>query len=142
MGAQPAKLRSAMTEILFKITNTNAVAETFIGGINRGDIITYQNDGFAWSDGELHRRTWRIIRSALTRIETSFLAGAELNEFANKQYVWTRTRKLDLDNVALPQACKDWLADDSRAVPILDVEADLLRSFYIEKGDALAFVTV
>ena len=132
-----------MTELLFRVRDVpHDDLAKHVTRLHRGDIVDSRVTGHGWSERELTMPFWRILRADITLTEAIFLAASEPDPFNSKTRLWTRVRKLDLDNPLLPDRFKDWLKDDTRAVPILVVAASIPRTFFIEKGDADDFTRV
>ena len=82
---------------------------------NRGDVIAFKPDGWAWTAIEKTNPTWRIFRANLTEAECEALVAAELDIDGTKNLTRKRARKLKTDGLTLPQQLTDYLADDTRA---------------------------
>lgn len=97
--------------------------------LKRGDVVTVCPDGWPWSASELTNAFWRIVKvPAMTMSEAqAFLAGEPGDPITNKM-LQRRQFKLDVDSATLTTAVRDWIADDTRAVPYLEVALLTSRS--------------
>jgi len=105
----------------------------------RGDVIQTADDSHVWSERELTNPAWRIVKAALVQVEADALAANEVDAAGLKLKTHKRQRKINLDHPAIPQAIKDFIADDSRAVQILDMppgSRGLLNAITVHKGPA------
>jgi len=89
----------------------------------RFDLITAQPDGWNWGDAELTNPWFRIIAWPQLNLSAAleFLAPlpAVLDIDSNPiTYAQYRGSFLDLNNVGVPVALRNWWQDDTRAVPI------------------------
>ena len=90
----------------------------------RGDVIVVQADGWGWGKEEKSLPFYRIIRhSNVTVAEASQFLAPELpvDPLNPSKTLKRRQFKLDIDVATLPTAVKNWLKDDTRATPILDI---------------------
>lgn len=132
-----------MTEVLLQVKEIPLPPEQYVQTIQRGEIVDYKIDNWAWSNKELKSNRWRILRSNVTLTEIEFLSRNEEDQFNNKVNSWIRQRKFDFDNVLISQNILDWLNDDSRTIPILDVPTFIFReeSLWIDKGEAEDYIS-
>lgn len=89
--------------------------------LSRGDVVAALPDGHPFSERELTNPAWRIVRVPLTQVEAEALVSREIDQEETRQLLFHRQYRLDLDDVDIPQALKNWLANDERRVPILDL---------------------
>lgn len=81
----------------------------------RGDVITIQEDGWAWGKKELSNPDWRIIKfPGVPASEMSAFLQPELApDPANPpKTLQRRAFKFDVDHPSLPAAIKNAIADD------------------------------
>lgn len=102
----------------------------------RLDVIDIRPAPWAWSQRELTRPEWRILRltnAAITVADMAELLQPE-REAASLQPRVRRMRRafLDGDDVSLPSAWRTWLNDDTRAEPI--------RSLNVNRNQILALI--
>ena len=133
-----------MTEILFRVVDVpHSNPNIHVRRYHRGDIVMWRVDGHAWSDRELTNPAWRIIRIGLTMTEVDFLARSEDDTFKNKGRVWARVRRINFDDIAIKGGFKNFLFDDTRSTPILNIgKTTTLNAFIVEKGNADDFLGV
>ena len=96
--------------------------------LKRGDVVSVCPDGWVWSTRELTFPFWRIVKvvgMALDEAE-AFLA-PELGDLRLNKMLRRRAFKVDVDRTTLPKRIKDWLADDTRAVPFLEINTTTVR---------------
>lgn len=90
----------------------------------RGDVVMACPDDWVWGSEAMTAPYWRIIKhTQLPLSEAQALMTPELDVDPQNpsRTLQKRAFKLNIDAAALPQAIKTWLADDSRATPVLDV---------------------
>jgi len=119
-----------MTELLFfKWSHANQSSPTpptpHLAALpKRFDLIAAQPDGWNWGNAELTNPWFRIIAwpplqlSAALEFLAPFpedLAADQKTPITYEQY---RKFFLDLSNVSVPVALRNWWQDDTRAVPI------------------------
>jgi hypothetical protein len=115
-----------MAELLVRVTDKVNPDDFYLNTkcTKRGDVIVVQPDGWAWGAMELSAPFWRIIKhSDLTVTEARALLAPELDTDPQHPSRTLQRRKfwLNLFKDAFPVALKNWLADDTRAVPMLDL---------------------
>lgn len=97
----------------------------------RGDVIVVMPDGWAWSSEERTNPDWRIFKWPSESIaNASALLSPELPigqwpENAPDPMLQRRGFCLDVNFATLPQALKNYLADDSRAQAFFNVPAQV-----------------
>lgn len=133
-----------MTEILFRVVDVpHPDPNIHVRRYHRGDIVAWRVDGFTWGERELTYPVWRIIRIGLTMTEVNFLAREEEDTFKNKGRIWARVRKINFDDIAIKGGFKNFLVDDTRATPILNIgKTTTLNTLIVEKGDADDFTGI
>lgn len=99
----------------------------------RGDVIDIRPDGHPWGRRELANPDWRIVRVPISANEAHALLAPEPGNRLTNRMLRKRLFRLDVDNASLPNNIKNWLRDDSRATPILDVAATRVRGIVQEK---------
>lgn len=131
-----------MAEILISIQDKPGAAsdvEFRVKTCNRGDPVTWHEDGWSWSQNELTFPFWRIFRVPLTVSELeTFLSEEQFGvPTIGEVRRWARQYRLDLDQSNFSGPLKTFIADDTRAVPVFTVQgADVakMRSAIIHKG--------
>lgn len=112
-----------MAELLIRVTdkiNSDFYLNTKC--TKRGDVIVARPDGWNWGKDELSLPFWRIVKIPAMDLATaeSFLAPeVDADPKQPSKTLQRRVVKFDLDNVNLPDAFKQCIADDKRAVPFL-----------------------
>jgi len=93
----------------------------------RGDVVVWKPSPWVWGSVELTHPEHRIIRfNNMTGSEAEALVSRELDPGRTKTNTWKRVRKLDLDSLLIGSgAFKDFLDDDTRAVPIFDFKGNI-----------------
>lgn len=94
------------------------------GCTKRGDVIVVQPDGWNWGKEEKSLPFYRIIRhSGVSVSEASQFLAAELpiDPLNPSRTLKRRAFKMDIDFASLPAGLKNFLKDDTRATPILDI---------------------
>ncbi len=114
-----------MAQLLIRVVNkVNADFYLNTKCTKRGDVIVVQSDAWQWGSSELSNPDWRIIKhTELTVSEANAFLAAEVDTDPGSpsKTLQRRAFKLDVDAAVIPQTIKDWLADSTRAVPILDL---------------------
>lgn len=84
----------------------------------RADVIAAQADGWRWGIVELTDPRFRIIKVFGYDVPTAqgFCVSEPLSKTCQ-----ARQYKLDIDNAAWPANFQPWLADNTRATPILPI---------------------
>ena len=96
--------------------------------LKRGDVVTAVGDSHVWGSGELTNPDWRIIKAVnLTREATDSMVGEEAETDPQNPNMMRQRRgfMFDFSHPGLPQAFVDFIADDTRAIPIY--ESDWLQ---------------
>lgn len=89
-----------------------------VGLVKRGGVITWQADGWAWSQTELTNPNWRIIRvTGISDAEANAMLTSEPGDATNRM-LQIRAFAMNLDLGSLPKAVTDFIKDDSRSTPI------------------------
>jgi hypothetical protein len=117
-----------MCEILFRVHDKiNDDPYLNVRCLKRGDAVAICADGWAWSANELTAPYWRIVAlpNVTEQQAASFLA-PELDADPQNpsRMLQRRSFKLDLSNITIPRAIKDWFTDDTRALGIRTISMD------------------
>lgn len=121
-----------MAEIIFWAGDRGKTdQELHAQAYKRGDVISIHEDGWKWSEIELTKPQWRILR--LTRI-TDLADLAELVQPEMSANTLMRKRRAFVDPAKLPLAVRTWLQDDSRAVPIFEAN--------VNRATVLSYITL
>jgi hypothetical protein len=96
--------------------------------LKRGDVVSVCPDGWVWSTRELRLPFWRIVKVAGMAMDEAeaFLSPEPGDSLLNKM-LRRRAFKVDVDRITLPKRIKEWLADDTRAVPFLEINTTTAR---------------
>lgn len=104
----------------------------------RGDVIMVRQRGMPYSTVELTHPDWRIFSfENIEADEAQMLLSSEPpGDPLNPSLTWqVRLYRLDIDNLTLPKALRDFISDDTRQVPIFAVKltAAQIRSLFLRK---------
>lgn len=128
-----------MAEICIMIVNrVNDDPKVDAQCFKRGDVVEVLPDGSDWGSSVRKLSIFRIIKLPNVSVEEAraFLA-PELpaDPEAPKDMLQRRAFRLDLDNPIVPQALRDYLADDTRVKDSASFPAtvDMIRSLKVAK---------
>lgn len=120
-----------MADLLIRIRDkeSSGDAETDALQFKRGDVIAVWETPGPWGIEELRNPDWRILRLPnVSAADAQELMAPETDSTVTAERLMRKRRaRLDID--ALPAPVRAWLADDSRAQPIL--EAGLARVAFV-----------
>lgn len=88
----------------------------------RGDVVVVCPDGWPWGKEELTSPLFRIVSiPSMTVSEASQFVAPEVDTdpLNPSKTLKRRQFKIDLSNASIAASLKQWLADDTRAVPIV-----------------------
>lgn len=95
------------------------------GTSQRGDVVCYQLDGFAWGKGELTMAQCRIVRLNLTQVECQALVMSV--EPATREGAFQK-RKYKIDLAALSVALKNSIQAARTKTGIIDARTSVALS--------------
>lgn len=102
--------------------------------LKRGDVVDVCPDGWPWSQKELTEPFWRIVAvSGMTLDEAKTFLEPEPGDINLNRMLRRRAFFVDVDNTSLPKAIKTWIADDTRATPILSITLTRIRDLKTAK---------
>jgi hypothetical protein len=128
-----------MAEFLLRVVdkvNTDPVLNTKC--TKRGDVIVVQEDGWAWGLRELTDPQYRLLRvpaMSLSEARTFVAEEQDVNPQAPSRMLLRRAFKLDIDHPIVPIPVKAWLADATRATPllVLNLNISIVRGLKVLK---------
>lgn len=131
-----------MAELLIRVTDkVNPEFYKNTKCTKRGDVIVVHENGWPWGRDELTAPFWRIVKhDELSVSEASAFLAPQFDTDPQhpSRTLLRRAFKLNLDAAGLPAAVRTFLADNERAVPILDitpfVTIDQIRALKIMKS--------
>lgn len=92
----------------------------------RGDVIAVQADDWQWGTKELTEPFWRIVKHtgvSVSEAEAFLAPEPEVDPQNPSRTLQRRAFKLNIDAAVIPAMIRDWLNDNTRAVPVFDVTA-------------------
>lgn len=110
-----------MAELLIRVKDkVGATALLDSKCTKRGDVIVVQEDGWPWGKDERELPFYRILQLPnITVNQASTMLAHELDTDPQhpSRTLQRRMFKLDLSNVTIPAALKNYVQDDTRASP-------------------------
>lgn len=86
------------------------------------DVVSIHEDGTRWGSWDMSTPHGRIVRVTASVLDLEVLTRMEVDETSGTAAI-ARRRAYRIDITRLPPAARAWWDDDSRSVPILDVQA-------------------
>lgn len=120
-----------MCELLVRVIDKTNPVDVYkdVKLTKRGDVVVVMPDGWGWSSEEKTNPDWRIFKwPSETMTNASALLTPELptvQTTIEDPMLQRRGFNLNVDYAGLPQALKNYLADDSRTQPFFNVPAQI-----------------
>ena len=86
----------------------------------RGDVISVQENGWAWGSEELSARYWRIVKLPNVSVSAAvalLVPELPVNPLIPSKTLQRRGFRWNVNAASLPAAVRNWINDDSRAAP-------------------------
>lgn len=109
-----------MAEFLIRVTDkVNPDPYLDCRCLKRGDVVTIQEDGWAWGLLEKLNTQWRILAApSISVLQAQGYLSPELPLDPQNPSRTLQSRGFKFDVTLLPAQWQSWVADDTRAVPI------------------------
>ena len=101
----------------------------------RGDVLACGSDGFAWGIGEQSNACFRLVSiAAMSDAQAESLTTEQPGDPAVTPGLLARFYKLDIDDASLGSDFATWIADDSRATPMMALDLSTANAITVQKA--------